>query len=157
MGLLPQQARCRNASRIRSRSSLPGLILQMGRLIELLVVVNAEHSRRGRRSRSGAADLRKEEPRRNSREDHERRKAVYVGTLTRPANPGILDLSHAIGKKMGIRKLGFAGYLEEGTFDNDFISIGSFSISMPRRQCVSESSIVGIDWPASSCGDAQLP
>src|SRR6266576_3650078 len=41
--------------------------------------------------------------------------------------------------------LGFAGYLEEATFDNDFISIGSFSISMPPRQCVSESSIVGTD------------
>src|SRR5207253_2264238 len=53
--------------------------------------------------------------------------------------------------------LGFAGYLEEATFDNDFISIGSFSISMPPRQCVSESSIVGTDWPASSRCDAQLP
>src|ERR1700686_4079894 len=25
-----------------------------------------------------------------------------VGTLTRPANPGILELSHAMGKKMGV-------------------------------------------------------
>jgi len=48
-------------------------------------------------------------------------------------------------------------YLEEATFDNDFISIGSFSISMPPRQCVSESSIVGIDWPASVRCYAQLP
>src|SRR5262244_1496104 len=56
-----------------------------------------------------------------------------------------------------IRKLRFARYLEEATFDNDFISIGSFSLSMPPRQCVSESSIVGTDRPASSRCDAQLP
>lgn len=56
-----------------------------------------------------------------------------------------------------IRELGFARYLEEATFDNEFIYIGSFSISMPLRQCVSESSIVGIDWPASGRCDAQLP
>ena len=56
-----------------------------------------------------------------------------------------------------IRKSEFARYLEEATIENDLISIGSFSISMPLRQCVSESSLVGIDWPASSRCDAQLP
>jgi len=63
--------------------------------------------------------------------------------------------SHLAGGRRSASRI--ARDLEEATFDNDFISIGSFSISMPPRLRVSESSIVGIDWPASSRCNAQLP
>jgi hypothetical protein len=57
----------------------------------------------------------------------------------------------------GDPQVGICSLFGGSYIDNDFISIGSFSISMPPRQCVSESSIVRIDWPTSSRCDAQLP
>jgi hypothetical protein len=87
----------------------------------------------------------------------ERSRATLLLTPLQFLNQELRRIRSSFSVLSAIRKLGFARYLEEATFDNDFISIGSFSLSMPPRQCVSESSIVGIDWPASSRGDAQLP
>src|SRR5215469_9017935 len=61
-------------------SLFPGLILQMGCLVETFVVINAERNRcaGGHRDRPGASDLRSEEARRDAGEDHERGKAVNL-------------------------------------------------------------------------------
>src|ERR1035437_10175427 len=61
------------------RTLFPGLILQVGRLVEMLVVIDAEHSTSGRGPGANAADLRSVEAGRNTRHDDEGGEAVEVG------------------------------------------------------------------------------
>src|SRR5208337_2501941 len=61
----------------KPRATLPRLILQVGRLVELLIVVNAEgQSGSGRHRRARSANLRLEKARRHAREDHKGREAM---------------------------------------------------------------------------------
>ncbi len=59
-------------------AALPGLILQVGRLVEFFVVVNAERETGTGDRCARSADLRMEEARRHAGEDHLRRKAMQV-------------------------------------------------------------------------------
>jgi hypothetical protein len=70
-------------------------------LVELLVVIDTENSAWRGRSRSAP-------PRRVKNRDATLEKTTRAenprkfGTLTRPANPGIFELFHAIGKVIGV-------------------------------------------------------
>ncbi len=68
----------------------PGLVLQVGRLVELFVVVDAEHSTGGQGSGPSTADLRCKEARCHAGENHERREAVEVGHAHAPRVSGDL-------------------------------------------------------------------
>src|SRR5271166_2950884 len=60
-------------------AALPGLVLQVGGLVELFVVVDAEgKSGAGRHRRAGSADLGLEEARRHAGKDHQRREAMEI-------------------------------------------------------------------------------
>ena len=82
------------------RTALPGLVLQVGRLIEFLVVVDAE--RRDPLAGHGHAPAPPIWGGKNRAATLEKtmsaEKPWKFGTLTRPAYPGILELCHSIGK-----------------------------------------------------------
>ena len=83
-------------------TAFPGLVLEVGRLVEPLVVVNAEGKCR-RRPHSRAAPAicggKKRPPRSTI---PERREAVDFRHLTRTAYPGIFELCHSMGKVIGV-------------------------------------------------------
>src|SRR5208282_6166488 len=60
------------------RATLPGLILQVGCLVELFVVIDAEGEVGGGNRRACSADLRMEEARGHTREHHLCRKTVHI-------------------------------------------------------------------------------
>ena len=85
------------------RPAFPGLILQVGCLVELLIVVDAENSIP---AADGAAPAPPTCGVKNRAATLEKTMSAenpwMFGTLTRPANPGILELCHSIGKVIGV-------------------------------------------------------
>ena len=70
--------RCHTAIEPDPRSALPRLVLQVGRLVEFLVVVDAERTHGSSGSGAHAADLRSEEARGHAGHHHDGREAVEV-------------------------------------------------------------------------------
>src|ERR1700730_140785 len=75
------------------RPALPGLILEVRRLIKLLVVINSEDATGRGGSSSGSAELREKEPCSYTRKDHERRESMeirHAHTAGKSRNLGIV-------------------------------------------------------------------
>jgi hypothetical protein len=77
------------------RAVFSNLILQVGGFIEPFIVIDAENASRCGWGFPGTADLRKEKRADTVEKTMSAEKPWRSGTLTRPANPGILDLSQA--------------------------------------------------------------
>ena len=103
-------ARCRSGdqttivSPVESQpgATLPGLVLEVGGLIKLLVVVNAEDTASGGRRRPCPPNWGSKKREATLEKTMSAEKPWKFGTLTRPAYPGILELCHSMGNVIGV-------------------------------------------------------